>query len=348
MRKKNFFTLHPSLPYFTFPFHLVQTARTFLSNTIPSKVQAEEILSGFQKILNRFLEIPESYQLVIFNSYQEFNSFLADVYYCHKSYHPVHGSVGKHFVEMLKTRRFHPMQTHLKPVNPVTAPEGMPKYIVVNEPETGSCLSHEIIKKLAGNSLHNFVHADLTAVVPGVKVSLADLQSFSFGFNTSFGIPFNEIGWYISSKLFSEFILKYGGRYPADKLIKFSDQCIYYGTPDYLFLDIAKKVIEDMESRGLKNIINETVYKATHLNRAISHNPAFIHSVKDEKFRSTTTITLDYQGAFENVSDTLLKFGIVVDPLNRTSGHQRIRITNFPVHSREQFEMLSDIIESVK
>ena len=143
-------------------------------------------------------------------------------------------------------------------------------------------------------------------------------------------------------------MLKYEGRFPADKLCTDAEPCTFYNNSDYFFLDVARKVIDDLNQRGLKNIVNETIYKSAILKNAVSLNPSFIYSVKAEKLRSHTTIVLDYIGKSVKVSEDLLISGFVVDTLKAGMNEQRIRITNFPVHSREQFEALSDLLEKIR
>jgi phosphoserine aminotransferase len=348
MKRTNFFTLHPSPPYFTFPFHLRQSSRSFVSNSVPTIAQADEIANRFRHQLFRFLEIPEDFHLVIFNSIADLNTVLADTYFSNRSYHPVHGTLGKHFCRILMTRRLNPIEHQInfpgKDIKSISIPVDVPIYITLNEPDSGSCIGPDFLKSISSKSTHQFVHADLTSMVPGVRMDPGTLQSFSFAFNTSFGIPLNNAVWLISPTRLEDFMLKFGDRYPGNEFAQLQDKCYYSGSPDYLFMDVAQKVIEDLENKGLKNIVNETIYKAKTLEESVSGRNTFQYLTVEDKFRSATTIVLGYTGKLNNISEILSRNGIEVDTLINKPGLQQIRITNFPVHSREQFEMLADQI----
>ncbi|HLF35525.1 MAG TPA: hypothetical protein VI583_14875 [Cyclobacteriaceae bacterium] len=348
MRKKIFFTLNPSPPYFTYPFHMRETSRSLLWGTIPSKAQSVEIMQGFYTSLKNFLGLPDHFQSVIFSSGYEFRSFLADAWFGHKSYHPVHGNSGEDFIDMLKTRKYHPVHYPAKNGEYGSVPDGSCIFVVLNEADSGSHFGTDFIKKIKHHDPHGFIHADISSGIPGESIHFDELHSFSFGFNTSFGLPFGEVIWFISRKLYNDFMLKYEGRFPANKLCSDAGHCTFYNNPDYFFLDVGRKVIDDMNQRGMKNIVNETIYKSAILKEAVSKNASFAYVAKAEKLRSHTTIVLDYIGKSVKVSEDLLISGFVVDTLKAGMNEQRIRITNFPVHSREQFEALSDLLEKIR
>jgi phosphoserine aminotransferase len=305
-------------------------------------------MQGFYASLKNFLGLPDHFQSVIFSSGYEFRSFLADAWFGHRSYHPVHGNSGEDFIDMLKTRKYHPVHYPVKNGEYAAIPDGSSVFVVMNEADSGSRFGTDLMKKIKHRDPHGFIHADISSDIPGESIHFDDLHSFSFCFNTSFGLPFSEVIWFISRKLFNDFMLKYEGRFPADKLCTDAEPCTFYNNSDYFFLDVARKVIDDLNQRGLKNIVNETIYKSAILKNAVSLNPSFIYSVKAEKLRSHTTIVLDYVGKSAKVSEELLKSGFVVDALKAGMNEQRIRITNFPVHSREQFEALSDLVEKMR
>ncbi len=352
MKHKNFFTLTPSLPYFTYPFHIRQSARAGFLAAACSQSQVESIAEGFIKNLQEFLEIPSDYVAVLFNSEQEFLSFIGDIYFHGHSTHLIHGNRGKEYTGRLRFRRYHPTaltwNPNIKPEKNKPLPGNLPVCIFINENNTGSIIHYQIIKKFSFDHPGTFIHIDVTSAVPGILFPWKDLQSFSFRFSTSFGIPGNQLIWFVAPHLFNNLAMIYKGRYPLSTLLKLNENFYSGGNPDLLFLDVSQKVIGDFISRSLKSISNETMYKFTILEQAVQANHVMNFAVKENSNRSPVTIVLDYYGESNDIVLNLERLGVIVDRLNANKNLQKIRITNFPVHSKEQFELLSDIIAGMR
>lgn len=352
MKNKNLFTFSPPPPYFTFPFHIRQSAKSPFLATVPGQSRTREIADKFLISLKNLTGIPDDYTAVLFNAEREFQSFMADSFFSNQSVHFLHGNKGRDFVQLLKTRKYHPasrmlhFDTDQDKMEPVK--ESLPLYLFLNEPETGTCLSTDWLKDTGLLHRKDPAHADITSVIPGISLNVSELNSFSFAFHTSFGIPFNEVIWFVKTEFFNRFYSAFGKRFPAGNLQELTGGFYSYGLPDLLFLDVSHKIIDDLIARSLKNIINETSYKAAILEHAVDANPAFVFAVREKSFRSLTTIVLAYQGESGDIIHLLGRYGAVVDPVGNRKDEQKIRITNFPVHSREQFEMLADLIAGLK
>ncbi len=349
MSKQNFFTLHPAPAYFTFPFHVRQSVKSALFTSVISQVQREEISGAFIGSLGKLLGIPENYVAVLFHSEYDFLSLAGDIFLRSRSLHLVHGSRGKEFAGLLKFRKYHPITSTFNPNfsedKLKVIPANIPAFIFMTEPESGSCLRLEMIHKLMP-SRPEFMHFELTMMIPGSLPVFKDMPSFSFGFNTSFGLPFPEVIWFLSKHLFDDLMLTYSGRFPINHLQLLREDFYSFGQPDLLFLDVGNKILEDFNARGIKSIMNETKYKASILEHALSGNPAFVYAVKEPSNRSLSSIVLNYAGKSEDITAALSRRGLSVDFLRIKGNSQWIRITNFPVHSKEQFEMLADLLAS--
>lgn len=348
MKNQIYFTLRPSPAYFTFPFHLRQSLKTVNFSGIlqPSRlaIPARDFFNGLIRLLN----IPDDYCGIVFHSDFEFKSFLGDAFYHSRSriFQPTHRE--DEFASLLNSRGYHPQVFPIDIHEPVlkikTGRANLPAYTLRNDPHTGSSIPAGAVSGYISDHPDSFFHADLTSLIPGSPVSFGELPSYSFSLNTSFGIPNGEVVWFISPGFLNKYLIKQEGPPPADHLVKLSDQYYSYEFPDLLFLDVARRVTGDFIAKGLKNIIQETRYKFAVIEQAVKANPVFEFTVKEPANRSLTTLVLQYRGVTGQIADEFSKSGFVVDKLVPEGNAQRIRITNFPVHSKEQFELLADRI----
>ena len=104
------------------------------------------------------------------------------------------------------------------------------------------------------------------------------------------------------------------------------------------------KVAQDMNHRGIKQIRNECIYKSTILYDALEKSKFFNPAISVEEYRSGVTIIADSE---ENALDIREKFsamGLMISVGEGDKRYSQIRIGNFPAHSKEQIEMLGDLL----
>jgi phosphoserine aminotransferase len=115
-------------------------------------------------------------------------------------------------------------------------------------------------------------------------------------------------------------------------------------TPNMLTIYLLGKVAEDMNNRGIKMIQNETRYKSTLLYQVLENHELIAPFISEKKNRSHTVIV----GDMKDNAD-LLKYmqekKIILGKGYGSYKSTHIRIANFPAHSKEQIEMLVDLIE---
>jgi phosphoserine aminotransferase len=119
-------------------------------------------------------------------------------------------------------------------------------------------------------------------------------------------------------------------------------------TPNILGVYTLAKVASDMLEKGILAIRREIDYKSAILNQVIEAHPQLHHFVENEKHRSKTVkvIRCDFES------------NLLIDHLKQKKIHigtgyggykkEQIRIANFPTHSKEQTEMLVDLIEAFR
>lgn len=114
-------------------------------------------------------------------------------------------------------------------------------------------------------------------------------------------------------------------------------------TPNVLNLYLLGKVVNDMLTIGMEKINRDTVYKAAVLYQALEKAQGLQPFVKEISNRSKTTIVA------EGTSAKKLRASMAEKMLILSSGYkpmqdEHVRIANFPTHSKEQVEMLADLI----
>ena len=116
-------------------------------------------------------------------------------------------------------------------------------------------------------------------------------------------------------------------------------------TPNILGIYLFSKVVEDMISRGIQQIRNDIVYKSAILYNMLDQHDVLKPFVEEQGLRSDTIIVVDSGSRTSDLLAYLSEHKLEVgDGYGKMKGKQ-IRIANFPTHSKEQFEMLVDLID---
>lgn len=114
----------------------------------------------------------------------------------------------------------------------------------------------------------------------------------------------------------------------------------FEANPKQIF--VMRKVLEDYAARGLELLIRESNYKAAVLYQLIE-NDKNLESLIDKKNKSKTMISLKCDFNFVT---KLKKLGYVFTYQNHEKS-ALITLANYPTHSKEMVEMLSDRISIV-
>lgn len=102
-------------------------------------------------------------------------------------------------------------------------------------------------------------------------------------------------------------------------------------------------VLTDLASKGTPMLLRELKYKYAVVAHALSENPILtIHPLAEEN-PSRSVIAFTYSGE-DDLRLNLANKGYVVDAPNKGNV---FTISNFPTHSKEQFEQLSDVLIDV-
>jgi phosphoserine aminotransferase len=115
-------------------------------------------------------------------------------------------------------------------------------------------------------------------------------------------------------------------------------------TPNVLGIYLLSKVVQDMLRRGLDTIRKETEYKAALLYHALNLHPRLTPFVQEEQFQSKTVIVADCGEDVAAVTKALSQHKMLPGDGYGEFKKSQLRFANFPTHSKEQFELLVDIL----
>jgi hypothetical protein len=124
-------------------------------------------------------------------------------------------------------------------------------------------------------------------------------------------------------------------------------EIFFHREVDILSLFVFKEICFDLIRRDPMIIRNEIIYKSIILYEALENNSHFSLMVSEPQDRSPNVIVAGLISEPETILSIFKKKRILFDLLLDEKNERLIRFSNYPVHSREQMEMLTDIIASM-
>lgn len=304
--------------------------------------------------LRETLGLPANYRILFIASANEVWERIIQNFIVESSHHFVNGAFSKKFFDF--TQQYHLASTqeqadageefNFSPV-PDTA-----EVISTTINETSIGYGFDLIKlqELRKNYPQKLLAADLVSAVPGIAFDFSLVDMGYFSVQKCFGMPAGLGVWIVNERAIEKYRQKAaqseitGSYHDLGKLLEKDDDNQTPETPNMLNIYLLGKVAEDMNNRGIKMIQNETRYKSTLLYQAIDKHPSFSPFIKNKKNRSHTVIVAETADNSDFLN-YLESRKIVIGKGYGQHKSNHIRIANFPAHSKEQIEMLADLIE---
>jgi phosphoserine aminotransferase len=351
------FTPGPSQLYFTVEDH----ARTAFREGIPSlshrskKFEAiyKEAADGLRELLN----LPSGYHVYFTGSATEIWERLIENLVEEKSFHFVNGSFSKRFYEIALqlNRKAYRNEVELgKGFTDVTVPADAELIAVThNETSTGVSFPLEYIDKIREQNAKALIAVDAVSSLPYPDFDYAKLDAVFFSVQKAFGLPAGLGVWLANERCLakSEGLLSKGisiGSYhtiPSLHTHALKNQTPE--TPNVLNIYLLSKVVQDMLRRGIKTIRKETEYKAAILYQELENHPFLNAFVEDKQFQSKTVIVAQCGDHTEKVTKALQAVGLHPGDGYGSLKKSQLRFANFPTHSKEQYELLTDTLRKI-
>lgn len=356
MSKKIFYTPGPSQLFFSVEQHL----KTALFEDIPSiSHRSKQFCNVFQETtesLAELLNLPNGYHLLFTGSATEIWERIAQNLIGNKSYHFVNGSFGEKFSEIASDNG-----ASVSVNNPGFGldfevsnidTEADLISITLNETSAGFQFSNEKLTQINRESNNALIALDVVSIVPAVPIDFSLVDTAYFSVQKCFGLPAGLGVWIVNDRALERAkkiatTTKYTGSYHSLKsLIASAYKYQTPETPNVLSIYLLGKVAQDMIQKGKEMMHRDTSYKAALLYQAFDENPFLTPFIVNKNNRSKTVCVADVQSGSQGIIDQFKKTGIVLGSGYGNHKDSQIRIANFPTHSKEQIELLSDRLKS--
>ena len=128
-------------------------------------------------------------------------------------------------------------------------------------------------------------------------------------------------------------------------LAKYAADFQTVSTPNVLNIYLLSQVSADMLNRSIQMIRSEIRYKAAVFYKMIDSHSKLRPFVSEKPLRSETVIVLSSGEHTKNIIEYLAEKNMIIGTGYGKHKTDHVRIANFPTHSKEQFEMLTDLVE---
>jgi phosphoserine aminotransferase len=350
------FTPGPSQLYFTVADHSRQAYKDGVPSLSHRSKEFEKIFDEATGGLRELLGIPSDHHIFFTSSATEIWERAIQNLAAANSFHLVNGAFSKRFFEIstqLKRKATKSEVSEGLGFNDVSFPsESELIAITHNETSTGVSLPLDLIYSAKEKNPNALVVVDAVSSLPYPDFDYKKLDSVFFSVQKGFGMPAGLGVWIVNDSCIAkaEQLLSNGtsiGSYhslPTLKSLAAKNQTPE--TPNVLGIYLLSRVVQDFVRRGIETIRRETDYKAAILYQALKKNDLVSPFVKDNKFQSKTVIVADCQDHTEKLVKFLNSKGLFPGEGYGALKKTQLRFANFPAHSKEQYELLVDSLDS--
>jgi phosphoserine aminotransferase len=350
------FTPGPSQLYFTVPDHLKSALRENVPSLSHRSKEFEKIYKDVVTGLRELLGIPDTFSIFFTSSATEVWERSIENLVENTSYHFVNGAFSKRYAEIATQLK--------KSVTLIQAPEGegfevpssIPSAIELiavthNETSTGVSWPVDAIAELRQKNKSALLVVDAVSSLPYPAFDYTQIDSVFFSVQKAFGLPAGLGVWLVNERCLAkaDTLLAKGhsiGTYHnLPTLHAFANKYQTPETPNVLGIYLLSKVAQDFLRRGITTLRRETEYKAAILYRALDSHPSISAFVKEVSHRSKTVIVANTGAHTAQLAKHLASKGLHAGDGYGKAKETQLRFANFPAHSKEQFELLVDVIE---
>lgn len=358
MKQKIIFTPGPSQLYFTAEDHARKAFREGIPSLSHRSKTFEEIFIRATTGLRALLDIPENFYIVFTGSATEIWERTSQNLVAEHSLHYINGAFSKRFYETALQLGKKPQAITVNDGEGFYAPQhdGQTELIALthNETSTGVSLPMDFINGFREKSPQALVAADAVSSLPYPQFDFTKIDSLFFSVQKGFGLPAGLGVWIVNQQCVEKAErLESDGRvigtyHSLPSLVRHAKRNQTPETPNVLGIYLLAGVVEDMLRRGIKAIRCETEYKAAILYQALELNRYIKPFVKNQEFRSKTVIVADCGVYTKPLTAYLLQKGIQPGEGYGAYRATQIRFANFPAHSKEQVELLVDVLQDFR
>jgi phosphoserine aminotransferase len=349
------FTPGPSQLFYTVADH----AKQAFKEGIPSISHRSKIFEGiFQKAtdgLRELLGIPNDYAIF-------FTSSATEIW--EKSIQNLTESHSVHFVNGAFSKRYYEIAGQLGRTTDLIEVEIGKDFseldiltyqteliaLTQNETSTGVSLSADFIKEIRTKNPSALIAVDAVSSLPYPQLPYNEVDSVFFSVQKGFGLPAGLGVWIVNQRCIekAESLLtkgiSIGSYHNIPTLLTNAKKNQTTETPNVLGIYLLSCVVEDFLRIGINRIRQETDYKAAVLYQALAGITHATPFVKDRSAQSKTVIVAECGNESSRLSRYLSNYGFHAGSGYGAKKDSQLRFANFPAHSKEQYELLADLL----
>ncbi len=353
------FTPGPSQLYFTVSDHIKRALRDGIPSLSHRSSSFEKISQKTTEGLRELLSIPSSHAILFTGSATEVWERSIQNLVEAESYHFVNGAFSKRYHEIATQLQKKALALEVKEGQGFTEPvviSDSAELIAVthNETSTGVSWPLEKIYALRKSNPNALLIVDAVSSLPYPAIDFNQVDSVFFSVQKAFGMPAGLGVWIVNERCLAkaEALQKKGvniGTYHnLPTLSSFAKKHQTPETPNVLAIYVLGHVVEDFLRRGILTLRRETEYKAAILYQALQTHPSLNAFVKDSSLQSKTVIVAEAGSKTKEITLALQTKGLYPGDGYGKAKETQLRFANFPAHSKEQFELLVDTLETIR
>lgn len=355
-----YFTPGPTALYFTAEEHIKTALRNGVVSTSHRGQQFKDIYKACANNLKQLMEIPDDFHVLITSSANEAWERIIQNCVHSDSYHISNGPFAARFEKIASQlqKNTHNLQVQdgeVPTLDEINVPESAEIItICLNESGTGAAFPLQLIEEIRNKYPDKLIAIDGVSAVPVVPIDFSKIDTLYFSVQKAFGLPAGLGIWIVNNRCvekaqqLADEGLVIGSYHQLPEMVEKAAEYQTLETPNILGIYTLAKVAEDMLAKGVTAIRREIDYKAAILNIAVEEHSQLEHFVKEAASRSKTVSVI--KTGFKNTAliDFLKAKKIQIGMGYGKYKPEHIRIANFPTHSKEQMEMLVDLIAAYR
>lgn len=354
---KTYFTPGPSALYYTVEQHIKSALRSGIGSISHRGGQFKEIYQQVDSNLQELLELPENYTILFTNSATEVWDLTTESLIKDKSLHIVNGAFSEKFYKVVNSSDKEAVLCQSEwgafpKVDYDQVKQADHIAITHNETSTGVSTPLETIYKIRKQNPDAIISIDAVSSLPYLNIDYTKIDALYVSVQKCFGLPAGLGVWLVNDRCIERakgVLKKKTGLRSYHNLLALVKEANNYqtvSTPNVFNIYLFAQITADMLQRGIQIIRSEIKYKSAIFYKMIDNHNKINTLVKDKLLRSDTIIVLETNELTNDLIKFLSNKKLVVGTGYGKMKGTQIRIANFPTHSKEQFEMLTDLVET--
>lgn len=221
-----------------------------------------------------------------------------------------------------------------------------------NETSSGVALPMAEVYQLKKLYPDKLIALDIVSSAPYVKIDFSKIDLAFFSVQKGFGLPAGLAVLLVNNEAMAKakFLAKkksIGTYHSFLSFLEYAKKGQSPETPNVLGIYLLGKVTEDMLKKGIGQIRQETEKKSKMIYNFFDQHQRFKPFVKNENYRSKTTIVIDAAGRSKEIGERLKEKGAIIGRGYGKFKDQHIRLVNFPSQQINDVKTLLKLLESI-